>query len=231
MATIPAANNNDSTDYISQVGAGSSEVCYFTASRRNEQAGEAVFNGADHGVFTYYLVQQLNGNCVLWNDLHTSVTATVADFMEDAQHPMLTVAFVNQPIFGLKKAIVETNTPPSLWEIYNSDHISRDKVTLAIKPNKTTLAVGDQLSFDVGVGAKGYLVVLERDVHGTVRRLFPVSRDAVDGQVYAGQTLSLPGEGKAYSPDRPGIERVRALLFTSRDAAQNLLTASAVSAA
>lgn len=78
------------------------KVCYFTASSRNEQAGEDDFNNARHGVFTHFLVtelQQAQPGRILWGDIQTKVSSNVSEYMEDLQHPRLTPEFASTPLF------------------------------------------------------------------------------------------------------------------------------------
>jgi hypothetical protein len=91
-------------------------------------------------------------------------------------------------------------------------------------PNRSTVKVGEKFKFQVTPGADGYLVVMELDTDGALDLVYPASRNISDAQVKGGAIISLPAQaGKAYTTDKEGSERIKAILFTSQDAAQQLL--------
>lgn len=213
------------------------EVVYFVASRREEPAQEDEFSGDVHGVFTWYLASRLLSNRVMWGDLQAEVTSLVAERTGDTQHPTLTPGFSQSLVFGgpARVAAGGSSSPggaapaagssSDAWAVFNRDRVEPGRLDLAMRPAASTMAVGDLLSFTVGVGSDGYLVLVERGVSGRVNLLFPSRPDVSLAAVRAGQTVDVPSAGKAFSPDRPGTERVRALLFGSRAEAAAFLGA------
>lgn len=220
-------NNADTNDDLTQGSQGA--VCYFTATHRNEQAGEDDFGLTPHGIFTYFLSQRLNGTRRAWGQVQAEVSGKVAEHMDDLQHPTLfPTSFAARPMFEGPTVSPQTSmTPPAptfrptLWDIYNSDRVDRSKVEVRMIPDKSSAFVGENLSFTTRVGFPGYLVILERGVSGKINCLFPNSNNARDAFVRAG--VSIPAEGFAYAPDAPGTERLRAILFTSKEGANALL--------
>lgn len=64
------------------------KVCYITASRFNEVAFEDSVEGKPHGVFTYYLCQNLkSAENAQWRSVQWDVSAKVSQHLEDLQHP------------------------------------------------------------------------------------------------------------------------------------------------
>lgn len=205
------------------------EVVYFVASRREEPAQEDEFSGQVHGVFTNYLASRLLSNRVMWGDLQAEVTSLVAERTGDTQHPTLTPGVSQTLVFGGPATVAASSGSGSgsgdAWAVFNRDRVEPGRLDLAMRPSTSSMAVGDLLSFSVGVGSDGYLVLVERGVSGRVNLLFPSRPDVALASVRAGQTVNVPSAGKAFSPDRPGTERVRALLFGSRAEAEAFLGA------
>lgn len=235
----------------------SNKVCYFTASSRNEQAGEDDFNKERHGVFTHFLVTHLNGTApgkVLWGDLQTAVSSSVSEYMEDLQHPRLSPEFAGTPLFvngdgkvpappgnavvtntnggsgkpannpGGASSRLNPTTPNSLWDLYSSDQADSKRILLSITPDETTLAVNQKVKFRADIGQNGYLILLNRGVSGNVNLLYPESGKVDDAAVKKGKALVLPEDGADYYPDRPGTERLKAVLFTSKELAADFLS-------
>ncbi|HEX9996716.1 MAG TPA: caspase family protein [Abditibacterium sp.] len=228
QATPQPANNADSNIHLAGVdadGKPNDKIFYFAAARENEKAGEDDFGGQRHGVFTYYLTQKLKGQPITAGDLQAQVSGLVSERMEGDQHPTISPNFANVPLFGASSA----TKPPipvtkSLWDIYNGDHVDKNQISLSISPNKSTFTVGESLSFNTEVGGGGYLVLLEKDTEGNLALLYPTSRNATDGQIKAGERRRIPQEGWNFSPAEAGTERLRALLFSSEEIANKLLS-------
>jgi hypothetical protein len=237
LALVNLADTNQS------LGTGDA-VCYFTATRANEQAGEDEFDGQRHGVFTYYLVPKLDGKRDIWQDIKDGVVSAVSDHMDDTQHPTLSPDYDDVVAFDVKAAAdaptdptntTPTNTTPTnttpdndgpknLWDLYNVDHVNHTRVSLTMFPNETNIALGEQISFHVSAGETGYLVVLERGTSGKVNLIFPLD-GAVDSSRVSGDTMTdFPSDGKAFAADAAGTERIKAILFEDRDQAAELLT-------
>ncbi len=97
---------------------GPAEVCYFAASRNNEQAHEDTFNGRQRGVFTYFLLAQLGDEKQVWGELQTQVGGKVSQHTDDLQHPMLTPQYASRSLFerlmaGGTKPPVDPTKPPT----------------------------------------------------------------------------------------------------------------------
>lgn len=222
-------NRRDANEHLSgPISSGGSGVCYFVASRENQQAGEDEFEGKRHGVFTHFLLNRLNGEKDAWGAIQTLVSTKVAEHMDDTQHPTLTPTFVETAVFEGPNTPTPDPDPepasPSLWDLYNQDHADPTKIAVTMTPNKTTLKVGEQISFAIQARAPGYLVILERGVSGNVNLLFPTGRTADAARVEAGRTIRIPDSGKAFEADAPGNERIKAILFSSPDQVAALLS-------
>lgn len=207
------------------------EVVYFVASRRDEAAQEDEFGGEVHGVFSYYLASRLLSNRLVWSDLQAEVGSLVAERTGDTQHPTLTPGFADSLVFGGPPRVAAAPDPPApsgggdAWAAFNRDQVDPGRLDLSMRPGRSTVAVGDLLSFTIRTGMDGYLVVAERGVSGNINLLYPRAPDVEAARVSAGEAITIPHAGHAYSPDRPGTERVRALLFGSRDEAAAFLGA------
>lgn len=240
---IASRDLNPPQDTMTDAATGN--VCYFTATRKNEQAGEDLFpNGERHGVFTYYLVQRLNSDKDIWGNVQAKVGSQVSSWMDDTQHPTLSPSYNDAQIFEARVAPSDTTpnppdnpTPPNptpvvtpapkpntMWETYSADNADPEKVLVSIEPDQTTFAVGEQLTFSVKLGAPGYLVLLERGTSGKVNLLFPADARVETAERAAGWTMTIPEDkGMAWAPDQPGTERIKALLFTSKEKAEAVL--------
>lgn len=223
-------NNQDTNQNIAGAGGSSGEVCYYVAALGNEKAMEENFNGAHHGVFTYFLTSQLDGERELWKNIHTAVKGKVVDYLFDWQHPTLSPApYLQAPVFEAENKQPATpviTTSPTAWNTYNSDNPDPERISLTMEPNKTTVTQGEKFRFAAQIGDHGFLVVLDRDVKGKVTVLFPKSRRVEEAQVRAGQVVRLPeNSAQEYTPDTPGPEHLKAILFSSRDKAAALLAA------
>lgn len=222
-------NSQDTNAKIS--GSGSSKICYLTASRENEQSGEDSFNGQHDGVFTHYFAQQMSsGNGPqTWSAVETKVNGQVNDYTRDQQHPTLSPNYGDAPVFSgapVTNAAFTLGTikTSSLWNAYNADHANPFSLLLTMTPNRTTMHVNEQLSFETHIGSDGYLLLLEHGVSGNVNLLFPASGNADDAEVKFGQVIAIPpNPSQKYAPDQPGTERVKAMLFSSKAAAAALL--------
>jgi len=111
LTVVNLADTNES------LGGTSGSVCYFTATRENEQAGEDEFEGQRHGVFTYFLVPKLDGARDIWQDIKNGVASNVSDHMDDTQHPTLSPTYDSVVAFDGKAGGSDTpdtpDTPPA----------------------------------------------------------------------------------------------------------------------
>lgn len=199
-------------------------VIYFVASRENEGAREDEFEGQVHGVFTYYLCSALLQPRPTWGNLQATVSARVAQHLADQQHPTLTAGASKKPVFGGELPAADRPVASNLWELFHADAPDPKRMSLQMEPNRSALSVGEKLRFTVDVRTPGYLVLLEHGVSGKVQRLFPLTNQLEAAQVKPGR-IDIPGPELAFSPDRPGVERVRAFLLESPEEARQLLDA------
>ena len=94
-------------------------------------------------------------------------------------------------------------------------------------PNADAIKVGKKFTFQATIGSQeGWLVLLEKDTDGKVYLLVPRGGNLDGAKVAANSVVRLPfNAGNSYSADAPGVERVKAILFTSRENAQALVGA------
>jgi hypothetical protein len=228
---------DDGTQIAMQAKSG---ICYFTAARDNEYAQEDVFGGTHHGVFTYCLLSGLKGGSGTWNQVQGPVSANVSEKTEDKQHPTLTPAFVNKPVFGApaappssepegahhKKDMLSIAPSTNMMALISMDNVNHDALMVTMEPDKSTVAVGEQVRFRIHAGRAGYLVLIEHGTSGRVNLLFPETGSAEDAKVTGGQDVRIPSDpGYRYAPDAAGNERLRALLFNSKDDARTVIDA------
>ncbi len=223
-------NKADSNQNVANVAetSDSAPVCYFTASRENEQSGEDTIDGQAQGVFTHYLANTLNSKTGSWGDVQKGVGAQVAAYTQDQQHPTLSADYTAAPVLGKPaKAGTPTATQSaatSLWDAYNADHANPFHVLITMDPDQTSVHVNDKLSFEINAGVKGYLLILEHGVSGNVNLLFPQSKNAADALVESGRVVTIPSNpDQKFAPDKTGTERIKVLLFSSQAAAAALL--------
>lgn len=235
---VVPVNDDDPNSNI----AGGPSVCYYTAARDNEQAAEDTFNNTRRGVFTYYLARALAEKArapkrPLWGEVHTGVTGEVSSYLKDIQHPTLSPHYAEVPIFearGEGKPPAPAPKESTVWDELNSETVDPSKLQLMLKPNRTTLNLGDRMRFEVKVNAPGYLLLLEKGTSGKLAILHPYNDkgpiDVQQAAVQAGTIVSIPGPNEEYQAGDPttgegvGTEFLKAILFPTREAAQEFLS-------
>ena len=221
-------NKADSNQNVAETN-DSAPVCYFTASRENEQSGEDTIDGQPQGVFTHYLANQLGSKTASWGDVQKGVGAQVSSYTQDQQHPTLSAGYDTAPVLGKtpKGGAAPASTQSaatSLWDAYNADHANPFHVLITMDPDQTSVHVNDKLSFAINAGVKGYLLILEHGVSGNVNLLFPQSKNAADALVESGRVVTIPSNpDQKFAPDKTGTERIKVLLFSSQAGAAALL--------
>jgi hypothetical protein len=231
----------DSNDHI----AAGAEIVYFTASLANQTSGEDDFEGKRGGVFTHFLTARLQKSTpqTLWNEVQTQVTGEVADYMEQTQTPKLSPAEVSgRRVFegrDLPKPLPPPDPKPdpkpdqkpepkrTVWDDFNEDRSDTAHFNLKMDPAKSAVKVGEKFHFEATIGGNsGWLVLLEKDTDGKVYLLSPRDGDLKSARVYAETTVRLPmASGHDYAADAHGVERIKAILFTSQDNARALINA------
>lgn len=220
------------------------KVCYITAGRYNEDAFEDTFAGRPRGVFTHFLVQRLQTDQPLaWQTIQWDVAEKVAAHVDDQQHPNFPAAYLAQAAFEgktlappeyqygkLPDAPPQTPATPTqvpasrtLWTLFNVDNVNPQMVSLSMTPNRAEVAVEESLEFHLQVGKAGYLVVVEHSVEGNLVPIFPRNGDITSAWVEPGQKVTIPEPGYRAYADRSGKERLKALLFDDKAAANDLL--------
>ena len=211
-----------------------SPICYFVAATNAQRAYEDDFDGKSDGVFTHFLATRLSPTREQWAAVQSDVAVKVADSTEQTQSPILSPAFASIAVFeGLPQA--NPTTPPappaphrkvqSVWQTFNENHANKDQISLELTPNVSSIAIGEKFHFNVTIGSgQGYLVVMELDTDGNIDLLYPSSRNVDDCAASAGM-IKLPADpALAYTVDKEGQERVRAILFRSKTDAADLLS-------
>lgn len=219
---------------------------FFTASEEDQKAHEVEFNGVPEGVFTHALAARLTGaQDLLWGDVQKQVFSDVEGLLGNLQHPELAPgAFTTARVFDAPQTASgapgasSVDVPPHsardiVWDAYHSDHPAPDKVLMTIEPNKLTFVVGEKSCLHIDPGLDGYLVILDRDTDGKVYVAWPAARasgfNVDDAAVSAGKRVNIPADPadrKSWNYfDTAGSEHLKAILFTSKPQAAELLSA------
>lgn len=212
---------------------GAAGICYFTAASGNEVAEEhtsAALGGKPSGIFTHFLTQLLNenvGKTTPWAPVQMAVTGKVAENTDNLQHPTLSGAFKNAPLFdppsATPPAVAAAPKPVPIWDLYQSQQEDPTALQLSVNPNTIPVRVGNKFQLVCKAGLDGYLLVIERGVSGKVNLWFPLSGKIDDAKVGAGQQITIPSNPqKRLVNDRAGMEYGKALLFANTDAGRKL---------
>lgn len=132
-------------------------------------------------------------------------------------------AFSDPPGTWLAARLKVRVVPPALglWESVEQGKVASNRIQLTRTPGKRAVSVMEKFQFQAKVGTSGYLLLLARTAEGSVELLFPRRNNVEAARVEAGQTALLPEDPEqAYASDRPGKERARAVLLTSREEAE-----------
>jgi hypothetical protein len=113
--------------------------------------------------------------------------------------------------------------PKNVWDLYTAEHVDPHIVSVEMQPDKTTIAIGERISFRVTTGQAGYLIVLERGTSGKVNLIFPDPATLDAAKVDANTGTDFPSSDQAFTPDAAGSERIKAILFDSQEGAAELI--------
>ncbi len=219
-------------------------VCYFTAALKTQVANETEMEGVRHGVFTFYLASKLTGKKDLWQDVSAAVSTGVLEMTEGEQKPVLApTGFLSRSVFEgggspgpspTPKPGPNPNppTPPSpppapamtLDKLYALSAPDPSRVKLLMTPEISPVKVGQQVRFRIEAGMEGYLLLIGRDPSGKLEILYPVQNEVKASKVAVGDVITVPGASdEAMTPDTIGTDGLKAILFTSQEAADALL--------
>jgi metacaspase-1 len=208
--------------------AGNSGICYYTASLGSEQALEATMeDGKKHGIFTHALLSNLQDG-MLWGDVHSGVKKTIGKKLENSgrtQNPMISSQFIGAEVLdNVPKPTVKIAPTKTLLEVWNSDNPNGEKIALKILPDQDVIEAGREVSLEIQVGADGYLVIFGQ-VGDQFYQFYPTgSAKAADAAVKKGPIRLPQGRDRLFF-EGFGADHLKAMLFTSADAAQAVLDA------
>jgi len=225
LKIIDLPNGNDTNTIISS----GSNVCYFTATNNYEPAYEGDFHGITAGVFTHFLIKELNSKDQLWNDVQRRVSSQVKNWTDSLQEPTLSAGFVNISVFNG----IGAPFPPmplhqvvkTVWDEFSESNINADVLRLNVTPNRTEITTADMFHFKVDIGFDGYIVIMERDTNGNLKLVYPTKRSVDEAKVVAGDSVLYPSDLQAGQFDSVGIESIKAILIPGQDEAAKLLAA------
>jgi len=192
-------------------------VCYFVASKSQEQAYADEIEGKMVGLFTYSLDKHLVKSAP-WGDIHRAVSTRVSKLSEDLQHPVLSEGYQDKLPFG-KGAAPHPKPVDSIESLMNTDNENRTVFNLRMDLNKARLAVGEQFRYTASSSKSGYLLVLTRNSEGKIEVLFPSKKDSS----ITGITASVPRQLPRWYCDRTGTEHAKAFLFNSKEKLEAVL--------
>ncbi len=210
------------------------KICYITASRFNEEAFEDIFDGQERGVFSHFLCQRFESlKPIAWGAIQMEVASNVTAHLQDLQHPVFPSPYLAQAALGGGETLTTgygksegrpmTAQHQTLWTVFNLDNLNPSLITLSMRPNQTQVRVEEPLVFEINVGKPGYLVVVEHSVEGTLKPIFPRDGNVASARVQKGERILVPEAGVVAFADRPGRERLKALLFDNEASARELL--------
>lgn len=217
---------NDTDNLNDVIPSGATGICYFTAALKNQVANETDLGGQRHGIFTYNLANALTGRGELWQDLSSGVSERVMSATDNEQKPLLhPTTFLREVVFGGRGGAPKPQPQPlGLDALYNLSSPDPSKVALRRFPDITPVPVGKATYFEITVGEDGFLLLLNRDPKGLLEVVFPKSPSVQALQVRRGQKIRVPSaQGRVVRPDTPGVDGLKAILFTNSDTAMAML--------
>ena len=208
-------------------------IACFAAASRTQVAEEDDFDGKPHGIFTYFLTQRLEkaDNDSRWGEFQAAVSGDVSSHaLPRTQNPVFSpTEHAQRPLFAGSGAVPPAQPKPkrTLWDDFNEDFKSMSRLRLRMTPNRKTVLVGENISFQIQIGKRGgYLVVLEKDTDDKVYLLHPLSGKVDDAEVKASTLYRSPFDKEQnWKASSSGTERVKALLFRSKQEAESFLSA------
>ncbi|MDX2066767.1 MAG: caspase family protein [Fimbriimonadaceae bacterium] len=216
--SLYVANDADKAVYISS----NNEICYFTACKITETAGEKSLGGKVQGIFTSSLLSAMerNGNA-LWQPITTDTVAAVNKESDQTQAPQFSPAFLAYPVFGsYAKNDVNPNPQPkplnNLEQLFGLNRPNPNVITIELTPNQMSFR-RDRDGFHVKFEVKraGYVALLEQDTTGNVTLWHPSSPARGFTQP---STLHFPqNPDDVFKGDTVGMERLKVLWFARQE--------------
>ncbi len=224
-------------------------ICYWTAAMRTEKAIERnmpdLATGEKHGVFSYYVAQELKKDAKTWGDINAQVRLQMQSKVADRQRPAMSESFLHTAVFEPKtidekpapiaadpivkpvghapnKPVPASQRQPALlsvWDAFNRSHVDTKVLALTIDPDKAIVSLNQDFHMRVDSNFDGYLVIIDTDEKGRLHLAFPAKTfDVNDAK------LKNVKPWKARM-DKPGKFQVRAIVFRSREMAARLINA------
>lgn len=115
----------------------------------------------------------------------------------------------------------------TVWDDFNEDRTEASQFSLSMTPARNSVKIGQTFHMEAKIGGQsGWLVLLEKDTDGKVYLLAPRGGNLNNGRVTANSLVRLPMDPvRDFTVDARGIERVKAILFTSEENALALVKA------
>jgi len=229
------------------IGNGGPLCAQYAAAKYTQYAFETNLAGKRQGVFTYYLNEILGkANRITWAEVTTKVNGSVSVWSKDEQNPV----FIGAPGYALEgyvtpQAAQQATQPvnvtiPTLNDLFNFDNVNSGVIAIRWKDengkyreNGSTIKMKgqgqDYSKFEIQVSKPGWLVVLDRDSKDQVQVMNFSMQSSEDvtalARVAAGAVVVLPGQPQDYYAfNLEGPERIKAILFTSEEAARSAIT-------
>ncbi len=240
--SAPIASNSQN------VGNGGPLCAQYAAAKYTQYAFETNLAGKRQGVFTYYLNDILGKEKrITWAEVTARVNGSVSAWSKDEQNPV----FIGAPGYALEgyaspqQAQQQASQPvnvsvPTLNDLFNFDNVNSSVIAVRWKDengkyreNGSTIKMKgqgqDYSKFEIQVSKPGWLVVLDRDSKDQVQIMNFSAQSTEDvtalARVAAGAVVVLPGQPQDYYAfNQEGPERIKAILFTSEDAARSAIT-------
>jgi hypothetical protein len=198
------------------------QVCYFVASGFDQVAYEDEFGSQSAGVFTHFFLKDLANTSVPWSPVQSAVTADVQQFTGTHQSPELSPGYGSTTVFSRLNAT--HSTVQSIWETFSDDRADFREIRLEINPRTPSIETGQKFSFTIRIGDQGgYVVLLELDTDGNLNLLYPPTSNYEHEYTSAGSITFPSDPATACTVSKPGIERVRAILFDNKSDMEALL--------
>jgi len=213
-------------------------ICYVTAANKDEPAIELQTDAGAHGLFTYYLNEEIQKENASkdkrsWSDVMQAVQMRIQEKLDSfnkehssnyAQHPAVSPKFQALPLFA------GDGTPPpkplsqdTLLKIYTAKFDDPDKLDMALNGKSFTVSTGEFFHVQGAVKQDGYLVILGEEKN----RYYRVFPDADHHDPYPIKKGQFVQTGMIFS-DTVGHEIAKVFVFSDRGMALGVMNGTAV---